>query len=67
MDSTATHGGTFVNLTTDIVKGIQVGLPPITLQDEHVARLTSLETVIGQLDAHIQLLKAVFQSLVDSI
>jgi restriction endonuclease S subunit len=67
MDSTATHGGTFVNLTTDIVKGIQVGLPPITLQDEHVARLTSLEKVIGQLDAQIQLLKAVFQSLVDSI
>jgi type I restriction enzyme S subunit len=67
MDSAATHGGTFVNLTTDIVKGIQIELPSIQLQDEQLARLTAIEEVTERLDTHVQLLRSVFQHSVDTL
>jgi type I restriction enzyme, S subunit len=43
MDSAATHGGTFVNLTTDIVKGIQLYLPSVTVQDGYIKQVSQIE------------------------
>jgi type I restriction enzyme, S subunit len=54
LDSAATHGGTFVNLTTDIVKGIQLGLPPMHVQDQFIGRLSSLETDIHRLTTQLE-------------
>ncbi len=66
MDSTATHGGIYVNLTTDIVKGIHLGLPPVRLQDEHILRLLQLEESIRLLDANLNAIRYVFYSYINS-
>jgi restriction endonuclease S subunit len=67
MDSAATHGGTFVNLTTDIVKGIQLGLPPLAAQDQHLARLSQIENLIQQSGVNLELQRLLLRALAGSI
>jgi len=67
MDSAATHGGTFVNLTTDIVKGIQFGLPSPEVQDAHITGFEKLELNIANCKAAIESHRNLQQSLLNSI
>ena len=67
MDSAATHGGTFVNLTTDIVKGIQFGLPSLEIQDACIARFAKLELGIASCEASIESDRKIQQSFLNSI
>lgn len=67
MDSAATHGGTFVNLTTDIVKGIQFGLPSLAVQDECIARFAKLELGLTSCEAGIEVDRKLQQSLLYAI
>jgi len=46
-DRYATHGGTFVNLTTSIVKSLEIQLPPLERQAEI---LSSLKSIVAQSD-----------------
>ncbi len=62
MDTTATHGGTFVNLTTDIVKGMQLGLPPLAIQDEYIGRLSLLERAISQSNTSVISTRSLLQA-----
>ncbi len=43
LDSSATHGGVFTNLTTTILKEFQLPLPPITEQEEMAAALDTVD------------------------
>lgn len=67
MDSAATHGGTFVNLTTDIVKGIQLGLPPLAVQDQHISRLLKIENAIQQIGTHLDFCQRLLAGFINSI
>jgi type I restriction enzyme S subunit len=67
MDSAATHGGTFVNLTTDIVKRTQFGLPSVRVQDEYIERLSKLEDSIKETGANLNAILSVLQALTNSI
>ncbi len=67
MDSTATHGGTFVNLTTDIVKGIQFGLPSLADQDKCIAQFAKLEFGLTSCEAEIEADRKLQQSLLNAI
>jgi type I restriction enzyme, S subunit len=67
MDSAATHGGTFVNLTTDIVKGIQFGLPSLAVQDACIARFGKLELGIASCESSIESDRKLLQALLNSI
>lgn len=44
LDSSATHGGIFTNLTTEILKDFPVSLPPLEKQREIVSDLRSIDT-----------------------
>lgn len=63
LDAAATHGGTFVNLTTDIVRGVQVALPPLDFQVSFIKRMRLLDECIrstmNQVEEDAQLLKAI--------
>ncbi|MFZ4767441.1 MAG: restriction endonuclease subunit S, partial [Roseimicrobium sp.] len=67
MDSAATHGGTFVNLTTDIVKGIQFGLPSPDVQDACIARFAKLELGLASCEASIESDRKLQQSFLNAI
>jgi len=67
MNSAATHGGTFVNLTTDIVKGIQFGLPSIEIQDGFIARFAEYETAVAQYESVIIASRRLLDSFINSI
>lgn len=43
LDSSATHGGVFTNLTTTILKEFQLPLPPIAEQEEIAAALDTMD------------------------
>ena len=67
MNAAATHGGTFVNLTTDIVKGIELALPPLEFQDEFIAKMRVLESSISEALNQFNLDKTVFQQLRETL
>ncbi len=67
MDSAATHGGTFVNLTTDIVKGIQFGLPSLAVQDACIERFGVLESCIEACEASAQASRLLQEALINTI
>ena len=67
MDSAATHGGTFVNLTTGIVKGIQLGLPAIDIQDKYIDKLSQLEEAISKCNKNIDNTRSMLIALTDYI
>ena len=62
-DSSATHGGVFTNLTTEILKEFIVGIPPLGEQREIVRHISSLD---GHLNAQINKLSQT-QSLKKSL
>ena len=53
LDAAATHGGTFVNLTTDIVKGIQIAVPPLNTQMKFIDRMREIDECVSQTAAQI--------------
>ena len=67
MDTIATHGGIFTNLTTGIVKDLQVALPPVSEQKK-IAEMLSIcekrvEAEITQLAKYKNLKTALMQDL----
>jgi type I restriction enzyme S subunit len=51
LDSSATHGGIFTNLTTEILKDFPVSLPPLEKQREIVSDLRSIDSCRNSLIA----------------
>ncbi len=66
-DSSATHGGIFTNLTTQILKEFEIVLPPLKEQLEIAKSLSALDDtlngVIGKLRAYEDLKKGLMQDL----
>ena len=66
-DSSATHGGVFTNLTTEILKEFIIGIPPLGEQREIVRHISSLdEHLNAQINKHSQtqsLKKSLMQDL----
>jgi len=56
-DSSATHGGIFTNLTTQILKEFQIVIPPLPQQQKIAAILSSVDDVIEKTQAQINKLK----------
>lgn len=46
MNKNATHGGVFVNLTTDILKKMELDIPPLSEQDSILNLLNNIDKVI---------------------
>ncbi|MDX8406222.1 MAG: restriction endonuclease subunit S [Mariprofundus sp.] len=63
MNAAATHGGTFVNLTTDIVKGIEFALPPMDVQDEFIRTMNTFEKNLDNQETQISFDRGVLSSL----
>ncbi len=66
-DSSATHGGIFTNLTTEILKEFAIVLPPISEQEEIAKKLSSLDEFLKlktmKLNAHLFTKRALMQDL----
>tara|TARA_R110002111_G_scaffold248775_3_gene312598 strand:+ start:5554 stop:6816 length:1263 start_codon:yes stop_codon:yes gene_type:complete len=67
LNSAATHGGTFVNLTTDIVKGIQIALPPPEFQVSFIKRMRKLDDSINRTRQQLELDKNLLKKIGDYI
>lgn len=66
MNAAATHGGTFVNLTTDIVKGIQFNLPSLEVQDAYIKKMNLIEDYIIRVYRQIDLDKNLIVNISNS-
>ncbi|MCP9803100.1 restriction endonuclease subunit S [Cyanobium sp. T1G-Tous] len=62
-DSSATHGGIFTNLTTEILKDFPVSLPSPTRQDEIVRILRSIDSLRNALLSKQSKLVCLFESI----
>ena len=67
LDTLATHGGIFTNLTTGIVKDFQIPLPPLPQQRKIARILTTLDNVITQTEALIAKYQAIKQGLMHDL
>ena len=56
-DSSATHGGIFTNLTTQILKEFPIALPPLDEQKKIASILTSVDQVIEKTESEISKLQ----------
>jgi len=60
LNANATHGGVFVNLTTDILKKFVLNLPSLDIQDKLVKKANMIEETINLLDQKLKTLDSLY-------
>ena len=66
-DSSATHGGIFTNLTTEILKEFVIGIPPIAEQHEIVRHISSLDQNLNDKSRKLQQTQSLKKSLMQDL